>query len=322
MRNSRTLGVILAAVTLAACSSKPSSEEINAAVREHVPSKAGTVAEFNSADAETRPEGDGFVVNFKAHLRTKEALYRVLDASKVAADVGADLGPFKELEDATRAAPEDVKSDLAEDLRRLSTRPTFIEQTVPARKPVDWYGSMHMKKLVDRWVITDVRTEVEPVLVGSSKNQLPSDAVELARAKDWLAELANQQHVMAQRLFDRTRARVAEEKAARSEAVAQSEKDARAKVVEAVQQQARQLPIRYAFRPAVLGGTGVLQLQSSTPMTLRLEVSRGYQHFAKDLQVAPGRTVSFGHLEGWGFKTGDVIRFSNSSFDPATVTVP
>ena len=53
-----------------------------------------------------------------------------------------------------------------------------------------------------------------------------------------------------------------------------------------------------------------------------MDVTRGLQTFARDLQAVPGRVVEVGHSEGWGFQSGDTIRLSNPSFDPVSFAAP
>lgn len=315
------LAVVLGALALAACSPKPGPEDISAAVRENIPGSIATLAQFDAAEAESRSEGEGFLVTFKAHLKTKEALYRLVDPVKVAADVGAVLS-LSALEEVVRTTPPEVTEALANDLKPLLARPAFFEPTAAAGTPIEWYGSMRMKKVVDKWVTTEVKSEVPPSIPGAPRALIPPDAVELSKAKDWFSDREKQQRFMVQRLADATKVKSAEQGAARAEAVAQRERELRDNVVAAVQQHARQLPIRYGFRRAAFGGTEVLELQSNTAITLRMEVRRGYQQLVRDLQVVPGRTLSFGHIEGWGFRSGDAVRLTNGAFDPTTFTAP
>jgi hypothetical protein len=85
------------------------------------------------------------------------------------------------------------------------------------------------------------------------------------------------------------------------------------------------LPVRVAFRRALLGSGQVALLQnlSNREIQVTLEVSAPAtgQHFSRPLVIEPNRTREFGHIEGWEFAAGQEVTLNNAQYRPLSVLV-
>lgn len=86
------------------------------------------------------------------------------------------------------------------------------------------------------------------------------------------------------------------------------------------------LPIALHFRSSWLGRGLVAQIQNTSERYLSLVMVVRNPTLAKSkrftLEVEPEDSVSFGHLEGWQFASGDELSLFNDSFAPFRVVVP
>jgi len=162
--------------------------------------------------------------------------------------------------------------------------------------------------------VSDFKTEVQPSFKGMPRKAFPEDAISADSASSWFAERKRDQQAFLQRVSDTQKLHETEERLAAAQATAEQEKQSR-------ERSDRRMPLNVSARPAALGGTMVLRLQVLRPMTVTLNVTRGLQRFSRELQLVPGRTVEFGHLEGWGFRSGDQVTLSNPAFDSLSFSV-
>lgn len=312
-------------VTLvAACTSRPSTEEVAVVLQQNLPETIREAARIETSKTEmaTTGQSDSMVVKFKAQVRISEPLYAAVDLSRAAEKAGVDLAKFSTSDRMLQSIPDNLRTEFEGEIRRLSIKPTFVEERVQAGAMSEWYGSYRATKVVDRWVVSDFHTDVPPAFVGVKRAALPPDSVPLQTAPVWFTETQRDYDNLLRRISDAQRVHQAEARATEAQAAAQHERDAREQVVAAATQQALKMPISYRFRSAALSGSMVLQMQVITPMTVTLNVTRGHQHFSRDLQLLPGRTVEFGHIEGWGFRGGDEVTLTNSRFSPVVFSAP
>lgn len=318
----RLSGILLAAmVVLGGCSAKPSAEDLKVLVQQNMPDALRSVATVDQLQAEVAAGGEEMLVKFKAQLKLTQSLYSPVGFGQAANAAGADLTQFGALQQAVNALSSERRKPYEADVSRLTTKPVFLDEVHASGAPTEWYGSFKTRKVVDKWVVSEFRTDVHPEIKGQPRSAYPDASVLLASSKDWFSEVQREQQSLAARLSELRTLEQTEAQLAQAQAAAQQEREARATVVAAAEKQSRQLPVRVALRPAVLGGTLVLHMQALSAMTIRLDVVRGLQRFSRDLQLRPGTTTSFGHLEGWGFRVGDEVRLTNPAFDPFSFAV-
>jgi hypothetical protein len=310
-----------AVALLTGCAPKPSEEDLKAVLAQNVAQPLKSSVAMEQIQTESSSSGDDQLVKFKSILKTSEPLFAPVEFESAAKSVGGNEALFGQIDSAAQALSPDARSRFAADVAKATEKPTFIAVATPAGTTSDWYGSFKVRKVVDKWLSSDFKTEVESKLAGQPRASFPANAIDVATAKAWFADLQPKQEALLQRLAD---ARSLEQKDAelvQQQAATQQERQAKESLLAADQRKARQLPLQVSFRHAALGGTQVLRIQALRPMTVRVDVTRGLQRFARDLQVAPGRIAELGHLQGWGFKFGDQINLSNPAFDAVSFVV-
>jgi hypothetical protein len=303
------------------CSSKPSDDDVKAVLNQHLPTALASSAKVEQVQWEDSVSADHQLVKFKAVLKTAEPMFAKVEFDDAARDAGGDTSLFEKVTNAAQALSPAGQARFQADVADLTQRPQFVKVTTPAGAVANWYGSFTAKKIVDKWVSSDFLTDAEPKVAGLPRASFDPKAVDLAQATKWFRDVNSRQVTLLTSLAD---AKTIEEKDVQLEqqkAAADRERSAKESLMAAETQRARRMPIQAGLRPAALGGTFVLQLAALRPMTVRLDVQRDLQHFSRDLQVAPGRRLELGHLEGWGFKSGDQVTVSNPAFDPLVFTV-
>jgi hypothetical protein len=315
IRAMRRGALVACVVMLTACGAKPGADDVRQVLQQNVPDTLRETAVVDQAQTETSSDGDSITVKFKAQLKTTQALYSPAEVQTVAGSAGADLKLFGDVDRTIRSLSPRLQQDFESEILKQRQLPTFIEQTTPAAAMSDWYGSYHTKKVVDRWVVSDFKTEVQPSFKGMPRKAFPADAVTTDTASSWFADRKRDQQAFLQRVAATQKLQETEERLAAAQTAAEQEKETRERAV-------RHMPLNVGTRPAALGGTIVLRFQVLRPMTVTLDVARGLQRFSRELQLAPGRTSEFGHVEGWGFRSGDQVTLTNPAFDPMSFTVP
>lgn len=323
-----------------ACSPKPTDGDIGGVLAENVPKDLKTIATVDQIQADISGAGDDVLVKFKTHLKLNQALFEAADFDAIAKASGSDASLFGEIEKGAKGLTIAGREGLAAAIKAATTKPTFLTEASPTGAAVEWYGSFKAKKVIDKWVSSDFKTDVEPKLKGRPRSEFPESAIESTRASAWFSDIKAEQVALLQKIdtaqqLEKKDAEVAqaqidnsqmlaqkETQVAQALAVAQEERAAKERVIAQQQELARRMPVRFQFRKALIGGTFILRIEVAQPMTIRLDVTRGLQKFERDLQVAPGRISEIGHLEGWGFKSGDAIMLLNPSFDPVSFATP
>ncbi|TWO71451.1 hypothetical protein FN976_11080 [Caenimonas sedimenti] len=322
------LFILTFAVLAAGCTTKPSDAEIQQALVAHLPEKHKTVLQVDQVQSESSGMGDDLVVKFKARVSTREPLYMPADMAQAAKAAGADLEAVARLEEALKTLTAVAKEPLQADIERATSRPQFFLVATPAQTGMDWYGSFKAKKVVDKWITSQFQEDVPLKLDGLPSATLPAGAVLPQAAEQWFAETRRAQLALLARLDDAKRiaqkdAELAAAQAAteQARAAADHERQQKEQLANTMERQARRLPISVNARQSAIGKGQVMVLETRQPITVRLEVRRGAQSFTRDLQLAPGRKIEIGHLEGWAFASGDQVQISNPGFDPARFTV-
>jgi len=86
------------------------------------------------------------------------------------------------------------------------------------------------------------------------------------------------------------------------------------------------LPVVVSFRSSMLGKglVAVIENTSDRYLTVILAVRNPTLSTARrfTLELKPGSTTDFGHLEGWQFASGDEVGLFNDEFGALKVTVP
>ncbi len=311
------------------CSSKPADTDVAGVLTENVPKALKAVATVEQTKADITVSGDDAVVKFKSVLKLSQPLFEAVDLDTVAKSTESDVALFRQIEEAAQGLSSAAKDELAGAIKAATTKPVFIAQTAAAGATAEWYGSFKDKKVVDKWVASDFKTEAEPVLKGQPRAAFEATAVETSQAKAWFAALKTQQADVLQKIETAKKLAQKDVQIAQKDAQiesatasAQRERDAKEQLLAAREKQLRQLPVTLSLRNAAIGNTKTVVMQSARAMTIRIEVSRALQRFEHDYQLEAGKPLAIGHLEGWGFLRGDVVRFSNPSFDPRVLTVP
>ncbi len=304
------------------CSSKPADGDVAGVLNENIPKALKAVATVEQTKADITGSGDDTVVKFKSILKLSQPLFEAVDFETVAKSTESDVALFHQIEEAAQGLSSAAKDELAVAIKAATTKPVFIAQTAAAGATAEWYGSFKDKKVVDKWVASDFKTEAEPALKGQPRAAFDATAVETSQAKAWFATLKTQQADVLQKIETTKKLAQKDTQIESATASAKMERDAKEQLLAAREKQLRQLPVTLSLRNAAIGNTKTVVMQSVRPMTIRLEVSRGLQRFEHDYQLVAGKPLAVGHLEGWGFMHGDVVRFSNPSFDPKVLTVP
>lgn len=306
---------------LAGCSPKPDDDSVRQVLEQHLPRSVGDGVVVQEVQSEMTADGDSVLVKFKAQLRATQPFYVPVEFEEVSNTANANKNMFAAVDRAVQGLSAQLRQEFQVDVQKLSSRPVFIQQRTPSGSLMDWYGSYRAKKVVDRWVVNAFTTDVDPVVRGKLRSAYPSDALEAGSADSWFTEMERNQQSFLQRVSDAQKLEHAQEQLAEARSAAEEERAAREQQAFAAERQARQLPINVQLRRALIGNTFVLRMTSLRPITVTVQVSRGAQHFARDLQLTTGRPMELGHLEGWGFRTGDLVEISNSLFDPKAFRV-
>jgi hypothetical protein len=327
------VAAVAALALCASCSPKLSDADIAVVLSDNVPQPLKSLVTVEQVQSDISASGEGSLVKFKSQLKLKEPLFEAVDFETAAKAAGGDASLFRQIEESARGlAPADRES-LAAAIQKATVKPVFIVQTAPVGTTADWYGSFSDKRVIDKWVSSDYKTDVAPLLKGQPRSTFGDSAVESTNAKVWFDDARTQQADLLQKMdtakklaqkdaeIDQAKTSAAAE-VSQARAIAGAEREARETMAANHEKQARQMPVELSTRRALVGGTSVLVMQAAQAMTVRLEVVRGLQRFARDYQLVPGRPTQVGHVEGWGFLAGDAVRLSNPSFDPKVVTVP
>lgn len=315
------LAATAALILCAGCTSKPTDSDVADVLTANIPKAFMAVVAVEQIQADISG-GDEAVVKFKSHLKLSQPLFETVAFGSVAAATGSDVTLFKQIKDAAQGLTSPAKEELAEVIKKAITKPAFISLKTPIGATVDWYGSFKEKKVVDKWVSSDFKTEVEPAFKGQPRDAFDAAAIEDSKAKDWFVEVKTQQIDVLQKIENSKKLAQKDIEIQQAKAQAQHEREAKEALIAAKEKQARQLPVSLSVRPSVMGNTLVLVMQATQAMTVHLEVARGLQRFAHDYQLLGGKPMQVGHMEGWGFAHGDVVRLTNSAFDPKVVAVP
>lgn len=312
---------IAALVLCVGCSPKLTENDVSTVLADNVPEALKSVVAVGPTETEMSSNGDTTGVKFKSLLKLNQPLYERVDFEQMAKSTGSDIDLFNKIEEAANGLNSANLKELAPEIEAAVKKPFFILQTAASGTATDWYGSFTGKKVVDRWVSSDFKTEVEPKLRGQVRTAFDQAAIDGINAKAWFTDSRTRQIDVLQKIETAIKLAQKDSEIEQAKAVATSERKAKEDLIEAQVMKARTMPIELTVRPALLGNTSVLILQTTRAMTVHLDVERGIHRFVKDLQLNPGRPTEIGHLEGWGFKAGDKISLSNSSFDTKIATV-
>lgn len=319
----KALIAALAALALCAgCSSKLNETEVAAVLTENIPAHLKSLVTVGSIQTEVSSTGDETIVKFKTQLKLSQPLFKEIDFDSVAKAASGETSLFAQVEEATHGLAPANRESLAEAIQKATFKPVFIAQTATEGASADWYGSFKSKKVIDKWVSSDFVTDVAPKFEGQPRSAFNEKAVDTGGANTWFADAKARQLDLLQKIDTAKKLTQKDAEIAEAKSVAASEREAKEALVNAVVKKARQMPVDLATRRALVGGTLVLTMNSNQQMTVRLEVERGLQRFIRDYQLAPGRPTQVGHMEGWGFMSGDKIKLSNPAFDPKLATVP
>lgn len=322
MKNAFAVAVAALVLLCAGCSSKLNESDVTAVLTENVPANLKSLVMVGSAVTEVSSSGDEATVKFKTQLKLSQPLFQEIGFDAIAKSANGETSLFSQVEEASRGlAPADRES-LAESIQKATFKPTFIAQKSPVGTAADWYGSFKSKKVIDKWVSSEFITNVAPNFEGRPRSEFKETAIENVNANVWFAEAKARQLDLLQKIDTAKKLVAKDAEIAEAKLMAESEREAKEAVVIAAARQARTMPVELTTRRALMGGTLVLTMNSTRPMTVRLEVARALQHFTHEYQLVPGRPKQVGHLEGWGFMSGDEIRLSNPAFDPKLVTIP
>jgi len=318
--------VLIAAVTAltlcVGCSPKPTDSDIAGVLAENLPKALKAVVTIEQTQSDITSSGDDAQVKFKSRLKLNQPLFEAVDFEAAAKTTESDIALFSQIQEAAQGLTSASQSELAAAIKTATSKPIFITQAAPAGATAEWYGSFKDKKVVDKWVSSDFKTEVEPALKGLPRAAFDETAIETTRAKAWFAELKVKQADVLQKIEVAKQLAQKDSEIEQAKASAQKEREAKETLLAAKEQQARKLPVTLSVKRALLGGSLTLVIQSTQAMTIRLEVSRGLQRFVRDYQIAAGRPQAVGHMEGWGFASGDVVRLSNPAFDAKLISIP
>jgi hypothetical protein len=312
----------IAATLCIACTSKPADTDVNSVVAENIPKEFKSFASAEQIQTEVTASGDEVAVKFKTQLKLNQSLFEPIDFDVAAKTAGGDVLLFQKVSERFKALSPAGQDAASAAVQVATQKPVFLSEAHAVGNSAEWYGSFKAKKVVDRWVASDFKTEVAPQFKGRPRSEFPDTAVESKNASSWFADIKKKQTELLQKIDVAQKFEQKEAELAGAQAAAQKERAEKDALIAAKEQQARQMPLKAQFRSAALGETSVLRLQVDKPMTVRLDVTRGLQKFARDLQMTPGRVLEIGHLEGWGFKAGDAVTLSNPSFDNISFSAP
>ena len=126
--------------------------------------------------------------------------------------------------------------------------------------------------------------------------------------------------------------RAADAKARQAAAQQQAEMrtaDARARQAQAAQQRAeaargQPVPVRVAFRRSTMarGAVAIVQNASAEPLEIKVTITDGFKTVQRFVQMRPASTLEIGWLQGWDFKSGDVLLFEHRQYLPARFRTP
>ena len=333
--------VVVAVLALCVgCSSKPGDTDIGGVLMENLPKSLKTVVSIEQTQTEVTGRDDDLLVTFKARLKLSQPLFETVDFGSVANITESDIALFPKIEQAALGLTPESRDDLARAIKAATSKPVFIRQTASAGDATDWYGSFKDRKVVDKWVSSAFKVEVEPTFKGFPRVSFEEAAVEITQAKAWFAEIMVKQADVLQKIeaakliaqkdveIEQTRALAQKQLAQKDNEIAlakastKTEREAKEALLTVKRVQEARLPVVLSMKRALIGDSLTLVIQSTQAMTIRLEVSRGLQRFAHDYQLTGGRPKVVGHMEGWGFVSGDLVRLSNPLFDTKVITIP
>lgn len=318
----RSLLCALCLWVCAGCSPKPTVADVEGILGENIPGALRSVAALRGTQTDITAIADGSSVKFKSQLVLTQPLYEIKSFEEAARHSNSDLAAYEQLKRKAFELSGDLRNRFSSQIAATTVRPVFLAEATSAGTSGEWYGSFQAKKVVDRWLPTEFKTDVQPTFKGQARAALPQGAIELSTSADWFSKARAVQTELLASIEVAQKLEQKDADIAAARATAEQERESKNEVLAAQRNQARQLPLRIGFRNALVGGTAVLVVQGRDSMTVTLEVTRGLQHFTKALQLAPGKTVAVGHLEGWGFRAGDSLTFHHPSFDPLSTTVP
>lgn len=340
MKKKKLIASMVLSILCAACAPKPTDSEVLAVLTQNVPQNYKEVVAVDQTQSEISAAGDETLVKFKTSLKLNQPLFEAAEFDAVGKAAGADVAPYGEIDKGIQVLLPGTRDKLSAQIQAATTKPLFLKETSPAGAAVEWYGSFKAKKVVDKWISSDFKTDIDPKFKGRPRSEFPDSAIDSANANSWFSELKIKQLALLQKIdtaqqlekkdADAAQAQIdsnqmlaqKEAELEQARAIARREQTEKQALIKQQQKQARQLPLRVNFRHAAIGGTSVIRFESPLAMTLKMEASRGAQTLTRDLQLVPGRLTEFGHLEGWGFKPGDRVTLSNPSFDAVSLIAP
>lgn len=321
MKFSVTLVIAIAALCMG-CSPKLNDEEVAKVVTENMPAQLKVAVSLGKVQTDISAGANESTVKFKTQLKLSQALYQEVDFDTAAKTSNSDTGLFQQVEEAARGLNAQDRDALADSIQKANAKPTFVFQVHPEGAVSDWYGSFKTKKMIDTWVSSDFVTDVAPKFDGKPRTDFKDSAIDVSNAAAWFAQAKARQLDVLQKMDVAKKLADKDAEIAAAKTTATNEREAKEAVLNALEKSARQLPVELKIRKAALGSTLVLSMSAAQPMTVRLECVRGLQRFSREFQLVPGRPTSVGHLEGWGFLSGDSARLTNPNFDPKVVTIP
>lgn len=314
--------VALAALVLCAgCSPKPSDSDIAGVLTENVPKALKSVVTVEQTQADISGGNDGSLVKFKSHVKLSQPLFEAVDFDAVAKSTSSDVGLFDKIAESAKGLAPASQEELAAAIKKTTFKPIFLAQTAATGTMAEWYGSFKSVKVVDKWVSSDFKTEVDPALRGQPRSAFDETAIDATQGSAWFAQRKIEQADVLQKIETAKQLAQKDTEIEQAKASAQTERAAKEAVIAADMKQVRRLPVAVTTQRAILGNTLTLVMRPTQAMTVRLDVSRGAQTFTHDYVLSPGRAVAVGHLEGWGFLPGDAVRLSNPVFDSMQLTI-
>lgn len=304
------------------CSSKPSESDVSAVLAANLAADLKAAVTIEQITTDMSGGGDEVNVKFKTQLRLKEPLFEIANFEAAAKAVGGDLVLFSEIEKKGQSLSESARNSVESEIKAMTSKPVFLTETGSIGSLGEWYGAFKAKKVVDKWLASDFKTEVAPKFTGSPRVKFPVEGISVASAPEWFTKMKTEQLVFMGKLDSLMQLEAKDEEIAKAQALADQERQAKENLMAAEQKMARRLPFsELVLRPAKLGGTLVLRIQPVQSMTVRLDVVRGLQQHSRELQLKANVRFEYGHLEGWGFKPGDSVAVSHPSFDPVMFTI-
>jgi hypothetical protein len=313
-----------------------------------------------AVEAMPGPEGK-FLVRFKADLLAEEDLYLRVGAAEELAKSGWKEAELDGAIQTAAQLPSDLAEKVDKHQPERAVGLFLLKQSVSPGDRRAWSGTVDANYVEGRWTFSNLAGEKREPFEGERRSSFPPDAIVLGspEAKDAIADLiaARRRYVdsvaAAQATSRERESRqqaderaVADAKArqaaaqqqaemraadvrARQAAAQQQVAEARARQAQAAQQRAdaarRQIvPVRVTFRRSTMGRGAVALVQnpSPEPLEMKLTITDGFKTTQRLLQMRPASLLEIGWLQGWDFKSGDVLVFEHRQYLPARFRTP